>query len=159
MWLAYANVALPTYNVTEPRYPLAANMQAPKFKLYSSDVGILTYQCGMDVIRKLFADRTDINFGAIYENAVAQELTAHNHCLYYFKSRNIGELDFVIQSSAGKVMPIEVKSGKNYDRHIALNHVLNTPNYGIDEAIVLYDGNIKTDDSVTYLPIYMSMFL
>ncbi len=107
LWLAYANVALPTYNVTEPRYPLAANMQAPKFKLYNSDVGILTYQCGMDVIRKLFADRTDINFGAIYENAVAQELTAHNHSLYYFKSRNIGELDFVIQSSAGKVMPIE----------------------------------------------------
>lgn len=159
MWLCDANVALATYNVTEPRYPLAASMEAPKFKLFCADVGILTYLCGMDVVRNLLSDRADINYGALYENAVAQELTAHGRSLYYFKKRNIGELDFLLQTGEGRVVPLEVKSGKDYTRHSALNHALNTPNYGIEEAIVLCNANVKTDGPVSYLPIYMAMFL
>lgn len=159
MWLADASVALPTYNVREPRYPLAANMESPKFKLFSSDVGLLTYQCGMNVVRDMLGSRPDINFGAIYENAVAQELAAHGHGLYYFKARNVGELDFVIQTSDRRVVPLEVKSGKGYKRHSALTHALNTVNYGIVEAFVLYEGNVEVDGPVAYLPIYMVMFL
>lgn len=159
MWLTDANVALPTYNVREPRYPLAVNLESAKFKLFSSDVGLLTYQCGMDVVRGILGDRPDINFGAIYENAVAQELAAHGHSLYYFKARNVGELDFVIQTSEGRVIPIEVKSGKGYKRHSALTHALSTPNYGIEEAIVLCEGNIEVSDQISYLPVYLAMFL
>lgn len=159
MWLTDANVALPTYNVREPRYPLAVNLESAKFKLFSSDVGLLTYQCGMDVVRGILGDRPDINFGAIYENAVAQELAAHGHSLYYFKARNVGELDFVIQASEGRVIPIEVKSGKGYKRHSALTHALSTPNYGIEEAIVLCEGNIEVSDQISYLPVYLAMFL
>lgn len=159
MWLTDANVALPTYNVREPRYPLAVNLESAKFKLFSSDVGLLTYQCGMDVVRGILGDRPDINFGAIYENAVAQELEAHGHSLYYFKARNVGELDFVIQASEGRVIPIEVKSGKGYKRHSALTHALSTPNYGIEEAIVLCEGNIEVSDQISYLPVYLAMFL
>lgn len=159
MWLTDANVALPTYNVREPRYPLAVNLESAKFKLFSSDVGLLTYQCGMDVVRGILGDRPDINFGAIYENAVAQELAAHGHSLYYFKARNVGELDFVIQTSEGRVIPIEVKSGKGYKRHSALTHALSTPNYGIEEAIVLCEGNTEVGDQISYLPVYLAMFL
>lgn len=159
MWLTDANVALATYSVTEPRYPLAANLEAPKFKLFSSDVGLLTYQCGLDVVRGLLSSRPDINYGAIYENAVAQELTAHNRSLYYFKNRSVGELDFVVQTDNGRVLPVEIKSGKGYRRHVALNNALATPNYGIEEAAVLYEGNIKAEEGITYYPVYMAAFL
>ncbi len=159
MWLTDANAALAVYNVREPRYPLAASMEAPKFKLFSSDVGILTYQCGLDVVRGILGSRPDINFGAVYENAVAQELAAHGLGLYYFKNRGMGELDFVVQTRDGRVMPVEVKSGKGYSRHSALRKVLGTPNYGIDEAVVLCEGNIEVDGAITYCPVYMAAFL
>ncbi len=159
MWLCDANAALATYNVSEPRYPLAASMEAPKFKLFCADVGLLTCLCGMDVVRNLLADRPDINYGALYENAVAQELAAHGRPLFYFKKRNIGELDFLLQSGEQRVIPLEVKSGKGYTRHSALSHALNTPNYGIEEAIVLCNANVKVDGLVSYLPVYMAMFL
>ena len=159
MWLSDANVALPTYNVREPRYPLATNVEIPKFKLFSSDVGILTYQCGLNVVRGVLGNRPDINFGAIYENAVAQELKAHGHQLYYFKKRNIGEIDFVVQTEEGQVIPLEVKSGKGYTKHSALNHVLETKNYGIKEAFVLCESNIKVDRNIIYLPVYLIAFI
>lgn len=158
MWLSDANVALPVYNVTEPRYPLKTNLDSARFKLFSSDVGILTYQCGMDVVRDMLADRPDINYGALYENAVAQELACHGMDLAYFKNRAIGELDFVVQSR-NRVVPIEVKSGKSYKRHSALSKALATKNYGIERAIVLHEGNVEAKGQVAYLPIYMTMCL
>lgn len=158
MWLCDANVALPVYNVTEPRYPLMTNLESAKFKLFSSDVGILTYQCGMDVVRDVLSDRSDINFGALYENAVAQELACHGFDLAYFKNRTIGELDFVVQTR-NRVVPIEVKSGKGYKRHSALSKALETENYGIERAIVLHEGNVEQDGAVLYLPTYMMMCL
>ena len=160
MWLSDANVALPTYNVSEPRYPLATSMQAPRFKLFSSDVGILTYQCGMDVVRGVLGDRPDVNFGALYENAVAQELGAHGHGLYYYKNRKIGELDFLVQDAANRrVVPIEVKSGKGYRRHSALDNALAEPSWGIEHAYILHDGNVEVDGRCAYLPVYMAAFL
>ena len=133
--------------------------EIPKFKLFSSDVGILTYQCGLNVVRGVLGNRPDINFGAIYENAVAQELKAHGHQLYYFKKRNIGEVDFVVQTEEGQVIPLEVKSGKGYTKHSALNHVLETKNYGIKEAFVLCESNIKVDRNIIYLPVYLITFI
>ncbi len=159
MWLTDANAALATYNVTEPRYPLATNMESPKFKLFSSDVGLLTYQCGLDVVRGILGSRPDINYGAVYENAVAQELAAHGHGLYYFKNRSVGELDFVVQTSAGRVVPVEVKSGKGYARHSALHKALDTPNYGIEAAVVLCEDNVSVNGAVAYCPVYMAAFL
>ena len=133
--------------------------EIPKFKLFSSDVGILTYQCGLNVVRGVLGNRPDINFGAIYENAVAQELKAHGHQLYYFKKRNIGEIDFVVQTEEGQVIPLEVKSGKGYTKHSALNHVLETKNYGIKEAFVLCESNIKVDRNIIYLSVYLIAFI
>ena len=145
-WLVGANVALPVYNVREPRYPLLAHIMPNRFKLFMNDVGLLTYALGMDVVRDIVSDRTDINFGAIYENAVAQELFAHGRAtgnsLFFYKKRNVGEIDFLITRGCA-VVPIEVKSGKNYKRHVALNNLMNTENYGIEQAFVLSEANMQ----------------
>ncbi len=158
LWLADACVALPAYNVDEPRYPLKLSMNSTKFKMFLADVGLLTYECGLDVVRSMLSDRLDINYGSIYENAVAQELVAHGHGLFFFKNRVIGELDFLIEQE-GRVVPLEVKSGKSYKRHSALNNALATPNYGIDHAVVLSEGNLEVEGRVHYLPVYMAGLL
>ena len=157
LWLADANVVLPVYGVDEPRYPLKAGMRAKFFKLFQADVGLLTYQMGMDVVRQMLGDRPDINFGAIYENFVAQEFFAHGIEPYYFKNQAMGELDFVVQWPYDRVLPIEVKSGKDYDRHSALNKVMATKNYGLEQAIVFCEGNVGSRGPLTYLPVYMTM--
>ena len=113
----------------------------------------------MDVVRDIVNRRPDINFGAIYENAVAQELLAHGHAPFYFKNRGVGELDFVVQGPRQRVVPVEVKSGKSYKRHSALTKSLKVENWGIEQAIVLYDGNVEEDGKVLYLPVYMAMFI
>lgn len=157
LWLADANAAIPVYNVDEPRYPLKASMRANSFKLFQSDVGLLTYQMGMDVVRQMLGDRPDINYGAIYENFVAQELVAHGLEPFYFKNQAMGELDFVVQWPFDRVLPIEVKSGKGYTRHSALSKVLATENYGIEQGVVLCEGNVERQGDVLYLPAYMTM--
>lgn len=158
LWLANAGVALPSYNVAEPTVPLLLNEKSSLFKLFLSDVGMLTSLYGRATKMQLLANNPNINFGAIYENVVAQELKAHGFKLYYFNSKKTGELDFIIEYN-GKIMPIEVKSGKEYNRHSALNNVLNIQNYSVDEAFVLSNYNVSVKDKITYYPIYMLMFI
>ena len=166
MWLVDAGVALPTYNTDEPRYPLELSADSSFFKMFMCDVGLLSHLCGMEVVRDLVCDRSDINYGSIYENFVAQEFMAHGlgspspeRHLYFFRSRKLGELDFVAELPRGRVTPIEVKSGKSYTRHSALSAALEVENYGIREAIVLHEGNVEVRGKVVYLPMYMTMFL
>lgn len=158
IWLASARVALPSYNVTEPAVPLLLNEKSSLFKLFLSDVGMLTSMYGRATKKQLLVNENNINYGAIYENVVAQELKAHGFKLYYFNSKKTGELDFVIEYN-GKILPIEVKSGKDYNRHSALNNVLNTENYSIEEAFVLSNYNVSVKNKVIYYPIYMLMFI
>ena len=155
LWLVDAGVALPAYNVDEPRYPLMLSMKSRLFKLFLNDVGLLTCMCGMDVVRDLLSDRTDINFGSLYENVVAQELKAHGFDLYYYKNNSIGELDFVIEYPRDRVLPLEIKSGKSYKRHSAMTKALATENFGMHRGIVFAETNVETAQSVDYLPIYM----
>lgn len=164
-WLVDAGVALPAYNVDAPTYPLELEADSSFFKLFLADTGLLTCMCGMDIVRDLLSSRNDVNFGSIYENYVAQELAAHGLChpvpsfhLFFFRNRKIGELDFLIESNH-QVVPVEVKSGKSYKRHSALNNALSTPNFGIEQAIVLHEGNTEIDGKVMYLPMYMTMFI
>lgn len=158
IWLASAGVALPSYNVTEPAVPLLLNEKSSLFKLFLSDVGMLTSMYGRATKKQLLVNENNINYGAIYENVVAQELKSHGFKLYYFNSKKTGELDFVIEYN-GKILPIEVKSGKDYNRHSALNNVLNTENYSIEEAFVLSNYNVSVKNKVIYYPIYMLMFI
>ena len=129
------------------------------FKLFANDVGLLCAMAEMDVVKSILGDRLGVNYGSIYENAVAQELAAHGHALRFFRSKGIGELDFVIESGEGWALPIEVKSGKDYKRHSALTKVLASPNYEIKQAVVLCEGNVRCEDKVGYLPVYMAAFL
>ena len=158
LWLKNAGVALPANVVDEPKIPLLLSKSQNLFKLFSNDVGLLAAQYGNEIQLKILQHKTTMNFGSIYENVAAEELTAHGYTLYYYNSKKFGEIDFVIEE-AGKVLPIEIKSGKDYYRHNALNKVLDLPDYGIEEGYVFCNGNIEAADKVTYFPIYMLMFL
>lgn len=99
-----------------------------------------------------------INFGSIYENAVAQELVAHGLWPYYYNSKKRGEIDFVIEKN-GKVLPIEVKSGKDYVYHRALSNIMDCDEYNLPEALVLNNDNLTVDGHIIYVPVYMVMCL
>lgn len=158
IWLKEAGVALPVYCVQEPELPLLLSKSTNLFKLFLSDVGLLAsmYVDGLQL--KILSREKDINFGAIYENVAAQELKAHGFELYYFNSKKQGELDFVIEYQ-GNVLPLEIKSGKAYTRHNALDNVLKEERYAIPQAFVFCYENISTQEKITYLPIYMIGFL
>ena len=163
LWLKDAGVAIPAYNVCKPTVPLKLDEQRNLFKLFLNDVGLLACQYASGIQMKLLSGDVNINYGAIYENLVAQELAAHGfggnvHNLYYFNSKKQGELDFVIEQD-GQVVPIEVKSGKDYERHNALKNVMADEHYGIPRAYVLSNGNLAVMGNVMYLPIYMLMFI
>ncbi|MBQ9955434.1 MAG: ATP-binding protein [Eggerthellaceae bacterium] len=159
LWLVNAGVALEVRNVSEPRHPLRLSENRKLFKLFMNDVGLLSAACGMEVAKSIVSDRLGVNYGAVYENAVAQELHAQGRGLYYFRSKAAGEVDFVLEAGGGRVLPVEVKSGKDYKRHSALDNVMRTPNYAIDSAVVLHDGNVERDGKVAYLPVYMASLL
>ena len=158
LWLRSAGVVLPVYNVQELKLPLVVNEKRSLFKLFMSDVGLLTSRYSSDVKIHILNRNNSIKNGGLFENAVAQELASRNQKLWYFNSKKIGELDFVTELE-GNVVPIEVKSGKDYSKHNALNTVTTTDTYGIKEAIVLYNGNMRCENRVTYMPIYMTTFI
>ena len=158
IWLSSAGAALPTYNISAPTLPLLLNEKSSLFKLFLSDVGLLTTLYGRATKLQLLSNEENINNGALYENAVAQELKAHGFKLYYYNSKKFGELDFVIEYN-GKVLPIEVKSGKDYQRHSALNNIMEISEYQIKEAIILSNYNIEVKNNFVYYPIYMLMFI
>ena len=157
-WLWKAGVALPVFNVTEPKIPLLLNQKSTLFKLFLSDVGMLTTLYGKALKLKIVNQEKDINKGAVYENIAAQELTAHGYNCYYYNNKKFGELDFVIEHD-GEVLPIEVKSGKDYKKHSALAQIMQNENYQLNEAVVFSNSNVERNGKITYLPIYMLMFL
>lgn len=159
IWLKDADMALPTYNVEEPVYPLKLNERRNLFKLYQNDVGLLSCQYSSGNIQlKILQGEVNVNFGSVFENVIAQELHAHGWALYYYNSKKQGELDFLLESDNG-IIPVEVKSGKDYERHNALSNVMRTTNYGIKKAYVLCNDNLHIEGAIEYLPIYMSMFI
>ena len=159
LWLKDAGVAIPVYNIEEPKSPLKLASSRSLFKLFSNDVGLLACQYSDGIQLKILTGDDVINHGSIFENVVAQELHAHGfNDLYYYNSKKMGEVDFVVELN-GEVCPIEVKSGKDYARHRALNNILNCKDYTIPQAIVLCNDNYSIKDKVSYMPIYMVMFI
>ena len=163
LWLKNAGVAIPTLNIQEPTFSFKLNELRNLFKLFQNDVGLLTSQYASGIQLQLLQGEVKQNYGAIYENLVAQELYCHGfggdeHELHYFNSKKQGELDFLIAQN-GKVIPIEVKSGKDYERHNALSNVLANDDYNIDFAYVLTNDNLHIEGKRIYMPIYMLMFI
>ena len=159
LWLKNAGVAIPVFNVDEPKLPLKLASSRNLFKLFSNDVGLLACQYSDGIQLKILTGDDAINHGSVYENVVAQELLAHGFDeLYYYNSKKMGELDFILEYD-GNVFPVEVKSGKDYSRHRALNNILTCPEYDIPQAVVLCNNNFEVKYNVIYVPIYMMMFL
>ncbi len=158
LWLQRAGVALPVYNVEEPQLPLLLSKSRNLFKLFQSDIGLLAAQYAGNIQLRIIQGHSDINYGAIYENAIAQELVAHGFAPYYYNNKKRGALDFVVECN-GEVLPIEVKSGKNYTAHSALDNVLNCESYHLPRAIVFNNYNLHAQERILYAPVYMVMFL
>ena len=159
LWLAKAGIALPVYNVDLPRIPLELAKKANLLKLFMNDVGLLAAQYMDGIQLELLNGRIDINFGAVFENFVAQELTAHGYeHLYYFNSKKHGEVDFIVERG-GAALPIEVKSGSDYKSHTALDNMMSVSDYGLSRAVVYSVHNEMADGPVAYFPIYALMLL
>lgn len=160
VWLKAAGVAMPVFNVDEPKVPLALARKANLFKLFLNDVGLLSSMYMKGTQLKILNGETEINFGAVFENYVAQELTAHGFDpLYYYNSKRFGEVDFLIEQD-GKVLPIEVKSGGTPNAHAALDNLLEASAFDIPQALVLNkECKVELRDKAWYVPVYMSMFI
>ena len=158
IWLRDAGVALPVFCISEPMLPLLISKSTNLFKLFLTDVGLLTAMYANGIQKKMLMNELNINYGAIYENVVAQELKCHGFNLFYYNNNRSGELDFIIEYE-DCVLPIEIKSGKDYERHAALNNCMKNPRYNIHEAFVFCNGNVNKKDNIIYYPIYMVTFL
>lgn len=157
-WLKNSGVGLFVHNVDNPIYPLLASKERTLFKLFLNDVGILTYKLLNGNQIAILNGHSNLNYGAIYEAVVAQELTAHNFPLYYNTDKKRGEIDFLIEKDAN-VYPIEIKSGKDYKRHSSLTQLMNNKSFNYKQAYVFSNNNIQVKNNIVYLPIYMICFI
>ena len=159
-YLISAGVALEVKAVSTPSYPLAANSGKNLLKLYLNDVGLLSGMYFKNNIRAIMSDEGSINLGSVYETVVAQELRAHGHELFYYDNKKNGEVDFLIDDADNlSNIPLEVKSGKDYTVHSALDKFLSISEYNIKRAYVLSnEQRVYTEDGITYIPIYYIMF-
>lgn len=158
LWLKDAGVALPVYNVEAPIIPLKASKSSNVFRLFSNDTGLLTSAYPAETKLELINKNSEVNNGAHFENAVIQQLTSNGLETYFCKKKNIGDLDVLVEME-GKVVPIEVKSGKAYKAHKALDNFMKIPDYHIEKAYVLSVANVEQEGDVVYLPVYMCYLL
>lgn len=158
LWLKDAGFALPVYNVETPKIPLKLSKSRSLFKLFMSDVGLLASEYSQGIQLKIISGDDKLNYGAIFENYIAQEITACEHDLYYYNNKKRGELDFLIEYD-GEVLPIEVKSGKDYKVHRALSNIMDCGEFNLNRALIFNNSNLKVEGKLTYAPIYMAMFL
>lgn len=160
-YLSNSGVALEVLAISNPHFPLVESEQKRLVKLYLNDVGLLTSLLYGLNVNAVLQDLRSINLGTVYESVVAQELHAHGFNLHYYDNKQKGEVDFLIDDYKHlQVLPIEVKSGKDYTEHSALTKFLDTPEYGIEHALVFSnERDVRQKKGVTYLPIYYCMFL
>lgn len=159
-YLAASGISLEVKAVSNPSFPLIESGQKNLIKLYLNDVGIMTGLLYRNNIRPILDTECSINLGAVYECVVAMELAAHDHKLYYYDNKSKGEVDYLIDDFTSlKAIPLEIKSGKDYTVHSALNKLLATPDYNISEAYVLSNAReVKRQNGITYMPVYYIIF-
>ena len=160
-YLISAGIALNVQAISNPVFPLIESTGKNLLKLYLNDVGILTAILYGNNIRAVLDDERSINLGSVYESVVASELIAHGHKLFYYDNRSKGEVDYLIDDYDNlSAVPIEVKSGKDYTVHSALNSFVSNKDYHIKKAFVVSnERKVETVGKITYLPIYYVMFL
>lgn len=159
-YLTNSGIAIGVQAISNPKFPLRESEEKNLLKLYMNDVGLLTYLLYSTNINAVLQDQRSVNLGSVYETVVAQELKAHGFSMNYYDNKQKGEVDFLIDDYRNlTVLPIEVKSGKDYDEHSALDRFLSVKDYGITEATVLCnEREVRKDGGVTYMPVYYCMF-
>lgn len=159
-YLVSAGVVLEAKAISKPSYPLLENSGKNLMKLYLNDVGMLSGIFYRNNILAIMSDMKSINLGSVYETVVAQELRAHGYDLYYYDNKKNGEVDFLIDDPDNlSNIPIEVKSGKDYTVHSALDKFLSIAEYGVRRAYVLSnERDVYVKNGITYIPIYYIMF-
>ena len=147
--------------ISNPKFPLVESESKNLLKLYLNDVGLLTRLLYQYNISAILEEQKSINLGTVYELVVCSELTTHGFPLFYYDNKKKGEVEFLVNDyDSLSVVPIEVKSGKDYDLHASLDTFMETPDYNIQEAIVLSnEREVRRQGKITYLPIYFAMFL
>ena len=160
-YLVSAGIALNVQAISTPVFPLIQSSGKNLLKLYLNDVGLLTCILYGNNIRAIMDDEKSVNLGSVYETVVASELIAHGHKLFYYDNRSKGEVDYLIDDHDSlSAVPIEVKSGKDYTVHNALNTFVSNDDYHVKKAYVLSnERTVQTTGMITYLPIYYVMFL
>ena len=159
-YLTNSGIALAVQAISNPAFPLAESESKNLLKLYLSDVGLLTNLLYGTNINAVLKDERSVNLGAVYESVIAQELHAHGYTLHYYDNKQKGEVDYLIDDFRNlTVLPLEIKSGKDYTVHSALDKFLATPEYHIREAVVLSnEQRVYQQEGITYMPIYYCMF-
>ncbi len=161
-YIAGAGIAIEVKAVSSPVFPLKESESKNLLKFYMNDVGLLTNELYKYNIDAVMNDRLSVNLGSVYESVVASELRAHcSGPLFYYDNKAHGEVEFLLDDyDHAAILPVEVKSGKDYTIHRALNAFLANPDYHVHDAYVLSNERlIKKDRFITYLPIYFSPFI
>jgi len=159
-YLISAGIALNVQAISNPSFPLVQSSSKNLLKLYLNDVGILTSILYGNNIRAVLDDERSINLGSVYETVVASELIAHGYKLFYYDNRDKGEIDYLIDDyDSLSVVPVEVKSGKDYAEHSALSNFTKNEAYNLKKAYVLSnEREVIKKDKIIYMPIYYVMF-
>lgn len=160
-YLINAGIALGVQAVSNPVFPLIEFSGKNLLKLYLNDVGILSGILYGSNVSAVLDDQKSVNLGSVYECVVASELIAHGHKLHYYDNRSKGEVDYLIDDyDSLSVVPIEVKSGKDYTVHSALSAFMRNADYHVKKAYVLSNERVIIEKGgIVYLPIYFILFI
>ena len=160
-YLFSSGIVLNTKAISEPKFPLIQSSSKNLIKLYLNDVGLLTNILYKNNINAILNDQKGVNLGAVYETVVAEELSSHDHQLFYYDRKSLGEVDYLIDDYDNlSILPLEIKSGKDYLNFKALPKLLKEPNYRIQNGYVFSNNQeVKIDEKIIFMPIYYIMFL
>lgn len=169
-WLKESMIVNICYSVNDPSIALSLTKDESAFKCYSSDTGLLITQSfrtknylDNEVYKAILFDKFNVNEGMIVENFVAQTLKTNGYDLYYYSkndnnnSKNTMEVDFLIVQDK-KINPIEVKSG-NYNKHTSIDRFKDKYKKTIGTRYIIHTKDLKVEDDIVYIPLYMTMFL
>lgn len=160
-----SKTVLVSYHADDPNVGMSLTKDISKYKLYVSDTGLFITMVFWDksftenvIYRKLIADKLEANLGYVYENLVAQMLTATGNNLFYYTfekdEKHSYEIDFLL-SRGSKICPVEVKSS-GYRTHASLDAFRNKFSSRIKQSYILYTKDVQKDGDLLFLPFYMA---
>lgn len=157
------------YHANDPGVGMSLSMDVSKYKMYVADTGLFITLAFKDkdfteniIYQKLMSDKLDANLGYVYENMVAQMLTAAGNRLFYYTfptetGKHNYEIDFLL-SRGNKICPIEVKSS-GYKRHASLDAFCQKFSNRVLQRYLIYTKDLQKDEQTLFLPVYLTQFL